>query len=169
LILSALAWFATAVWEDQIAEAEFTAAAGNHLIFLQEGFLDFDDVMRSYHGFLEGAAGVVGRKRLDQYAAPMVSEYKGISDLAWVPRVSQTERSVFEAAARRDGQGEYRIFEVAAGQRVPPADQAEYYPILYPRPHGIFIFAQNSKGGHKRLLGITPRLIDIKAVSFKRL
>ena len=57
LSFSVLTWVGTAAWQDPGAETEFTTGATAHLASLQEGFKDFGDVMRSYHGFIEGAAG----------------------------------------------------------------------------------------------------------------
>lgn len=135
LTLSAVIWVAAAAWEDRAAAAQFDNGASIKLAQLQGGFVDYRDVMRDYHGFIEGAAAMVDRERLDRYAAPFVVEYRGLTELAWVPRVPWAERSSAEAAARRDGLTSYRIFRLAdSGQRIAPADQAETYPILYATP-----------------------------------
>jgi CHASE1-domain containing sensor protein len=132
LALSILAWVSAAGWQDKIAKAEFDTQASDKLAFLKEGFIDFDDVMRSYAGMIQGAAGMIDRERLGAYAAPLIQKYKGISDLAWIRRVPWNEQPEFEAEARREGLGEYHIFRLtASGRRVAAAGQTEYYPILY--------------------------------------
>jgi diguanylate cyclase (GGDEF)-like protein/PAS domain S-box-containing protein len=130
LVLAVLAWIAVAAWEEQLAQAQFGTQAATKLAFLQEGFIDFQDVMRSYYALAEGAGGAVDRERLDRFAAPMVAEYTGTSALAWVPVVPRTARS------------RYPIFRFAAsGRPVAVRDAAQYYPIRYSTPrklaHGV--------------------------------
>jgi diguanylate cyclase (GGDEF)-like protein/PAS domain S-box-containing protein len=132
LVLTTLAWSRTAAWEDRVARAEFETQANSHLDFLQEGFADYRAAFQDYHGDLKVTAGVIGRKQLDINAANLIQKNKGISSLAWAPRVSRAERSDFEAAARRDGLDGYHILELAApGRHAGAADEAEFYPILY--------------------------------------
>ena len=131
LVLTTLAWSRTAAWEDRVARAEFETQANSHLDFLQEGFADYRAAFQDYHGDLKVTAGVIGRKQLDINAADLIQKNKGISSLAWVPRVSRAERLDFEAAARRDGLDGYRILELAAPGRRAGSDAAEFYPILY--------------------------------------
>lgn len=132
LTLSVLVWVAVAAWEDRGAEEEFKAAASTKLAQLQGGFNDYADVMRFYHGFIDGARGRVDGEGLEQRAAPILKEYAGLSALEWAPRVHGAERADFEAAARFDGLKGYKIFRLtASGQRVAAAEQGEYYPILY--------------------------------------
>jgi diguanylate cyclase (GGDEF)-like protein/PAS domain S-box-containing protein len=134
LAVSAIAWISTAELQNQKAEAEFQGAARNQLLLLQEGFTDFDDVIRIYSGFIEGAGGAIDRDRLDQFASPLLLEYKGISNFAWVRRVLRANRPMFEAAARRE-LGDFQIAEPSAPRpRAAQADQTEYYPILYALP-----------------------------------
>jgi diguanylate cyclase (GGDEF)-like protein/PAS domain S-box-containing protein len=128
LVFTVLAWDRTAAWEDRVARAEFATQANSHLDFLQEGFAGFRAALQDYHGDLKVTAGLIARKQLDINAANLIQKNKGISGLAWAPRVSRAERSDFEAAARRHGLDGYRILELAAPG---PADAAEFYPILY--------------------------------------
>jgi PAS domain S-box-containing protein len=134
LALSSLAWVSVARNEDRDATATFQTAASNKLAFLQEGFVDFADVMGSYSAFVAGARGEVDRRRLERFATPLAAEYKGIAALAWVPRVSRAERRHFEASARRLGDTGYRIFQESARGRQPADDRSEYFPVLYASP-----------------------------------
>jgi len=144
LLLSVLIWLAIAAWESRGAEEEFRAAASTKLALFRGGFGDYADVMRFYQGFIDGAGGNVDGQGLDQRVAPVLSVYTGLSALAWAPRVSRSERTGFEAAARSDGRGDYRISRLSASrQLVAAAEQDEYFPILY----------ATSKDGTGRLAG----------------
>ena len=135
VLLSALAWVVTATWVERTAAAEFETGASTKLAFLKEGFIDFEGLMRTFHGFIEGAAGRMDAGQLDQYAAPLIAQYPGTSALGWVPRVSRSERSNYEAQARRNGMSNYRIFQLTpSGQRVAAGGRDEYYPILHATP-----------------------------------
>ena len=84
--VSLLAWFDTAAWVDRSEKAEFNTLAGTRAAFLKEGFIDYEDLMQSYYGFIEGAAGRINPDRLDQYSGSVAAKYPGLSALAWVPR-----------------------------------------------------------------------------------
>jgi diguanylate cyclase (GGDEF)-like protein/PAS domain S-box-containing protein len=129
LLLTAVAWGRAATWENRVARAEFETQADSHLDFLQEGFADFRAALQDYRGDLKVTSGVIARQQLDINAADLIKRNKGISSLAWAPRVSRAERSNFEAAARRDGLDGYRILELA-GPRGRP-ESADFFPILY--------------------------------------
>src|SRR5579863_833683 len=130
--LSVAIWVLTARWQDQMAEAEFASAAGTHLVFLEDGFIDFSDAMRAFHGFVQGAQGAVDRDRLREFAAPLIDQYGGIADLAWVPRVRASERAAFEASVRQGEVTNFRIFPASPEAWAQPP--AEYFPIRYITP-----------------------------------
>ena len=84
--VSVLAWFDTATWVDRSTKAEFNILAGAKSVFLKEGFIDYENLMQGYYGFIETAAGRIDPNRLNQYAGLLAAKYPGLSALAWVPR-----------------------------------------------------------------------------------
>ena len=180
LILTSLAWVRTGAWENRLAQAEFATQANSHLDFLQEGFADFRAALQDYHGDLKVTAGRIDRTQLDINAAALMQKNKGMSGLAWAPRVSRAERANFEAAARRDGLDGYRILELAAPGR--PAEAAESYPILYAtisapgrarvgldlgsNPATRAMLDKARDGGELTVSGILPFVIDAGGPEF---
>ena len=181
LVLTSLAWVRTAEWENRVARAEFATQANSHLDFLQEGFADFAAALQDYHGDLKVTAGQIDREQLDINAADLIRKNKGISSLAWVPRVFPAAQPNFEAAARRDGLDGYRILPLA-GSRQRLADTAELYPILYATtaapgrarlgldlgssPVTRTLLERARDGGDLVVSGILPFLIDTGGPEF---
>jgi diguanylate cyclase (GGDEF)-like protein/PAS domain S-box-containing protein len=136
--LSLFAWLGAGRWQDEYFEKAFTTTAAGHLASLRDGFTDFEDAMHLYYGFIQGAAGVIDPERLDRFAAPLVEKYQGLTDLAWVPRVSESEQSKFEALARGRDLRKPSIFGLAGpSKRFAPGNLGEYYPLLYVTPREL--------------------------------
>ncbi len=95
--------------------------------------------------FLEGA-GAVDRAQFRAFVTPLLRG-GGFQTLEWLPRVPREQRVVYEATARRDGLDGFQFTESdPAGQLVPAADRAEYFPVYYLEP----------LAGNRAALGFAP-------------
>jgi PAS domain S-box-containing protein len=112
---------------------EFRAEARHRVELIRYGLEnDLDDV-KDLQVFYE-ASGEVNRDMFHQYAG-RIAHFHGIQALEWIPRVTAAQREEYEAAARRDGLQDFRIFETDAGGRPIAAGQrAEYFPVCFLEP-----------------------------------
>lgn len=111
----------------------------------------------------------VTRADYNGFAAPLL---EGTRAYSWSPRVTDAQRSAFEAAARADGLTDYAIRERdPSGQLVAAGTRDEYYPVLFtqslsalPLPLGFDINSENLRHQtleRARMLGsiaATPRI-----------
>jgi diguanylate cyclase (GGDEF)-like protein/PAS domain S-box-containing protein len=134
LVLALVGWIYLAHWEEDKTKAAFEEDAIADLAWIQDGFSDYLQALRSFSGFIEGGGQVVDRDRLDQYAAPLIAAYPGIASFSWIARVSRESLSAFQAKARRAGPSDYRVFQSVHGQPAPLPEQSEYFPVLYAVP-----------------------------------
>ena len=78
----------------------------------------------------------VDRDQFRVFVEHELEEHSGIQALEWIPRVSASERTAFEEAARSDGFPEFRIVERRTQGTMVPADfREEYFPVYYVEPY----------------------------------
>ncbi|HEX9786506.1 MAG TPA: diguanylate cyclase [Candidatus Binatia bacterium] len=83
------------------------------------------------------AAGNVRRGDFHKFVAQLADGDASPAPIQWVPRVTNEERTPFEAGARQDGFADFTIFEwTARGERIRAGSRPEYYPILFSEPPG---------------------------------
>jgi CHASE1-domain containing sensor protein len=114
--------------------AEFQLQAEDHADALQASL---DHHLEGLHalGAFYAASEVVDREEFRRFVRRTLARHADIRALQWVPVVPGGERARFEAAAQRDGVGEYRFTEAdAAGRLAPAAARAEYYPVYFVEP-----------------------------------
>ena len=64
-----------------------------------------------------------------------LKRYPGVQALGWIPRLSDTEREAYVAAARKDGLGDFQIMEWTPKMHMVRAARHDvYYPIFYIEP-----------------------------------
>ena len=81
--------------------------------------------------------GKVEKDEFREVLQPFHSHDKSIESVEWIPRVPNSQRQEFEAAAQRNGFPGYRITEPDKnGQMMPAKQRSEYFPIYFsgPRP-----------------------------------
>ncbi|MBN1491004.1 MAG: CHASE domain-containing protein [Phycisphaerae bacterium] len=78
----------------------------------------------------------VDRNEFAIASAPHLNRQVDIQMLAWVPRVSATDRVQYETAARGDGMEKFQIVERHGPDApVPAANRTEYFPVYYAEPY----------------------------------
>ena len=81
------------------------------------------------------ASKSVERDEFHKFVEPYLSGNPWIQALEWVPRVSATERAVYEAAAKQEGFPDFQITERNNQQTLVTASaRGEYYPVYYLEP-----------------------------------
>ncbi len=77
----------------------------------------------------------VDRGEFRESADLLLSQFRGIQALAWVPRVRAADRAAFEESARREGDEGFRITEQATpGGLVPAGRRDEHFPVRFVEP-----------------------------------
>ena len=76
----------------------------------------------------------VREEEFRMFAHSVMTRYRGIQALMWVPNVSHAQRLSYEAL-QENGQDHYRILEETENRRLAPAGQREiYFPVHYVEP-----------------------------------
>ncbi len=84
---------------------------------------------------LYAASNEVDREKFRVFAGPLLEGRPSLRALEWVPRVPESQRSEYEAAARKDGYADFRIIEHdAAGSPVPASRRESYFPVFFAEP-----------------------------------
>ncbi len=73
----------------------------------------------------------VTREQFHTYAKQALRMYGSFEGLAWIPRVPQDRRQVFEERARQEGFANFEIKDLTDGKLVRAQVRAEYFPALY--------------------------------------
>lgn len=110
---------------------------GRHMSETYEiGFLPLAaaiEPLRGIERFL-AASEKVSREEFATYTADIVRR-PDILSVDWAPRVLQRERAAFEAALRREGMRDYRIFGLDHDrQPLSAGTRAEYFPVEFSEP-----------------------------------
>lgn len=126
-------------------ERRFQESADTRAHLLIERFRDRMRDLSTVRRFFESSVQV-DREEFRQFVAPLLDD-RGFTALKWLPRVNATQRTDFEAAARRDGLQNFQFTERdPAGHLVPAAARDEYFPVYYLEP----------LAGHEPALGYAP-------------
>ncbi len=79
--------------------------------------------------------GKVERGEFYEILAPFRTHTRSIQAVEWLPRVRESQRAEFEAAAERDGFPRFQITDLGKdGRMVPAAVRSEYFPVYYSGP-----------------------------------
>ncbi|MFA5072624.1 MAG: PAS domain S-box protein [Nitrospirota bacterium] len=118
-----LDYFRTVFWEQATSRTE---------TLVQSLFSSLDE-LDSVRRFLESSPSI-NRTMFDRYTGS-ITEHQ-MKGMAWIPRVTRSERAVFETRAHKDGFSQFRFQEKAPlGDFAPAADHENYYPVYYVVPH----------------------------------
>ncbi len=116
-------------------EADFEQRATERVTALERE-LEFHALeLEALAAFYAGSERVT-RQDFRTFVQPLLGRHPDIRALAWVPRVPDAQRAVYEEAARSDGLPGFRITErKAQGEMVPAGRRHEYYPLCFVQPH----------------------------------
>lgn len=117
------------------------------LVFEQRSS-DIAGTLRSTAGYYEealiairalfAASTQVSRREFTAFTAEKLERLPGILALGWLPRVPGSQRAAFEAAARRGGLANFRLWQWdARGRMVPVPPRAAYFPLHYAVPERL--------------------------------
>ncbi len=113
--------------------AEFERHAASLAVGIEGNLRARFDVLHGIARFCTSAPSV-DRAAFHEFAGHDANRLPGLDMLAWAPRVPDRERPALERGAQADSPG-FRITEPGpAGERVPAAGRAEYFPVLYAEP-----------------------------------
>lgn len=134
-ILTVLAFQEIRVDKWHRIQAEFTRKAQIMATTLGSNPESYVDVLYSIKGLFDSSK-TVDRQEFHIFVQRLFDRHSGIQALEWIPVVTHPQRSLCEAAARRDGFSEFQITErQSQGQMVPAARRAEYFPVYYVGPY----------------------------------
>ena len=112
----------------------FDAAARDRVAAVREQLDAHFLILESLRSFY-AASVEVSRQQFHTFSAPLLARHPDIQALEWIPRVSDRQRSDFEAAARGDGLEAFQITErVSQGQMVAASHRQEYFPVYFVEP-----------------------------------
>ncbi len=109
---------------DAIEMADVLQNAINHEIYALTA-------IRAFYG----SSQEVNREEFSSFTASLLSNSPETSGLEWVRRTTQAERPGFEQSFRELGYADFSIYEKdAAGNNIPVAIRAEYFPVTLIEP-----------------------------------
>ena len=78
----------------------------------------------------------VERSEFSEFVRPYLQTHPEVQALKWIPRVLDSEREAYEAAAKEDGFANSRIIEKQNnGTMVPASKRKEYFPVCFVEPY----------------------------------
>jgi PAS domain S-box-containing protein len=94
--------------------------------------MELDATIVASVGRFYDASNEVDRGEFRVFAEPLLVDHPSLRALEWAPRVPESKRAQFEAAAREDGCADYRITQYdEQGFPSPAPGRNDYYPVFY--------------------------------------
>jgi signal transduction histidine kinase len=134
LSLSAIAAKGVYQWERSSAQETLARRRESVTLTLQSDIDEYLQVTRSL-GALYDISGQVTEENFQRFSQSFFENYPGIFGMAWLEKVPQAQRRVFEQRMQAQGKENFQIRDRAVdGNLVPAGDRPEYFPILYGQP-----------------------------------
>ncbi|MCT7964271.1 CHASE domain-containing protein [Laspinema sp. D1] len=134
LSLSAIAATGVYEWERRSAQENLVQRRETVSVTLQSDIEEYLQVTRSL-GALYDISGPVTEENFQRFSQSFFENYPGIFGMAWLERVSKSQRKAFEQRMQAQGKENFQIRDRAAdGNLIPSGDRPEYFPILYGQP-----------------------------------
>ena len=84
---------------------------------------------------LYNASNYVSRQEFNAFVTPLLSNYKNIKAIEWVPYITHEQRFIYEQSARVDGLVDFTLTEIdASGNMVLANERDSYLPVYYVEP-----------------------------------
>ncbi|MBD1939844.1 adenylate/guanylate cyclase domain-containing protein [Microcoleus sp. FACHB-68] len=132
--LSVLACIVVARWEDKRREYEFNRYADGVAAALQQHFKEDLQIIPNLSDFF-AASDKIEPSAFKQFVQRPVSSKTSIQFLAWVPKVTDTQRETYEAGTQTGTLSNFQIVERNTNGEIVLAQQRpEYYPVYYLEP-----------------------------------
>lgn len=112
-------------------QADLDRDVDAYATILQDALGDTESDIGSVAGFIS-ARDDTNRQEFATFVRPILVSHPGTWAIAWLPRVSASERDAFESAAREEITPDYEIRDRdSAGNVVRAGARDEYFPILF--------------------------------------
>lgn len=135
VILTILAFVNIRSSRNSQIQAEFTRKTQVMAASLASTIESYFDVLYTVKSLFDSSEKVE-RHEFQVFVQRLFDRHSGIQALEWVPRVTQSQRSFYEAAVRHEGFLKFQITERQdQGQMVPAAQRREYFPVTYVEPY----------------------------------
>ncbi len=132
--LSLTGFFVIRSWEQRNVQKAFLASADDRTSAVKGAFETEVAMLELVRSSLI-SDGRIEREEFREILVPFLARSADIRAVEWVPRVPDSERAKYEAAAHRDGIQEFRFTEMdRQGQLVTAGKRAEYFPIYFIGP-----------------------------------
>ena len=168
---SVAVFFVVRWWELRDINAAFQSAAADRAFAVKNTFeteIGMLDLLRA----ALMTDGKVEKDEFREVLQPFHSHDKSIESVEWIPRVPNSQRREFEAAAQRNGFPGYRITETDKnGQMMPAKERNEYFPIYFsgPRPANKELFGYDVGSEPTRLEALNQACDSGKTVASGRI
>jgi PAS domain S-box-containing protein len=84
---------------------------------------------------LYNASNYVSRQEFNAFVTPLLSNYKNLKAIEWVPYITHEQRPAYEQRARTDGLIDFTLTEIdATGNMVLANERDSYLPVYYIEP-----------------------------------
>jgi diguanylate cyclase (GGDEF)-like protein len=134
-IISAVIFLVAYQWENTLSDFKFNQAAQQQKQTLNADLRYAIDQLYTLSAFYEKLDRAPSRSEFQAFAQDVRSRLPGLRDTGYAERVTRADRDAFVRAHRADGFPDFEIWERGRdGGRVPAADRAEYWVVLYADP-----------------------------------
>ncbi len=130
LTFTGVSFYGISGWERERLSSDFESHANHLANAIQTEFSGHVEVLHSIESLYQSSQDVT-QGEFHTFVMPHLTRHPGIQVLAWVPRVPDTEREMFEETARLEGYTEFQIIEYQNQQRIPAEQRDEYFPMYY--------------------------------------
>ena len=121
-------------WERQRVQQAFRSAANDRILMVEREIEESLGVVQDV-GSLFDASRQVGRRDFRTFVDPALKRYTSIAALQWIPRITATERVLFEEQARKSFP-RFSINEVSqTGKLFKAGQRPVHFPVLYVQPY----------------------------------
>ena len=133
--LSLTGFFVIRSWEQRNVQKAFLASADDRTSAVKGAFETEVAMLELVRSSLI-SDGRVEREEFREILVPFLARSADIRAVEWVPRVPDSERAKYEAAAHRDGIQEFRFTEMDCQGQLVTAGKRGILPDLFHRPSG---------------------------------
>ncbi len=138
LSLSAIAATGVYEWERRSAQETLARRRESVTLTLQSDIDEYLQVTRAL-GALYDISGQVTEENFQRFSQSFFENYPGIFGMAWLERVTRSQRRAFEQRMQAQGKENFQIRDRAPdGNLIPSGDRLEYFPILYGQPASLY-------------------------------
>ncbi len=118
----------------ETVDNKFKAAVNSHVQFIEYGITPYLESLYSIRAGFD-ASSFIDREEFHKLVSRLTSQYPGIIALEWVPKVSRSERILFEEQIASQMQTDFTFVEHNDQGKITTAQQRDwYYPIVYVEP-----------------------------------